>query len=256
MSNPAWRLDANDPDDPTFYPSSDDMGEDTIQRFITELLRPLLARYLAAQGIQAFVGADQFIYWEKGNPRATVAPDVYVMPGLPQNVAPRCWQVWQTGVPPSFALEVMRKKDGGKDLEESPRRYEALGVKEVVIFDPYVNVASGRMRFRVHRRDAQGKLVLVEVTNADRVRSEVLGCFLRAVGKRTRATLRLRIGLGPEGDELFPTEAEAQRARAREERKARLAERKTLEAERKAREAVEAENAKLRAEIEQLRRSR
>jgi Uma2 family endonuclease len=265
MSNAAWRLAAKDPDDPTFYPSTDDMGEDTIQRLITELLRPLLERYLAAQGIPAFVGADQFIYWEKGNPRATVAPDVYVMPGLPQDLVPRCWKVWQTGVPPSFALEVMSEEDDGKDLEDSPRRYEALGVKEVVVFDPYVNVASGRTRFRVHRRDKHGRLVLAEATNADRVRSEVLGCFLRAVGKV--ATLRLRIAVGPEGDKLFPTEAEAERARAMAERKAREAEQRAREAEQRAREAeqrareaeqrareaAEAEVAKLRAEIEQLR---
>ncbi|UQA59636.1 Uma2 family endonuclease [Polyangium aurulentum] len=258
MSNAAWQLEENDPDDPTFYPSTDDMGEDTIQRLITELLRPLLERYLAAHGIQAFVGADQFIYWEKGNPRATVAPDVYVMPGLPQDLVPRCWKVWRTGVAPSFALEVMSEEDDGKDLEDSPRRYEALGVKEVIVFDPYVNVASGRMRFRVHRRNEQGRLVLVQTTNADRVHSEVLGCFLRAVGQD--ATLRLRIAVGPAGDELFPTEAEEERAKAREERKAfkaeqeaREAERKARQAERKAREAAEAEIAKLRAEIEQLR---
>ena len=70
------RLRAVNDDDPTFYPSTDNMGEDFVQTLITELLRPLLARFLAEQGIPAFVGADQFIYWAKGDPRACVAPEV------------------------------------------------------------------------------------------------------------------------------------------------------------------------------------
>jgi hypothetical protein len=233
MSNAAWRLEVDDPSDTTFYPISDDMAEDAIQRDITELLRPLLVRFLAERDIKAYVGADQYIYWTRGNNRAVVAPDVYVMPGFPQNVAPKCWKTWQTHVAPSFAVEVMAESDNGKDVEESPRRHDALGTKELVVFDPYVDVSSGRMRFRVHRRDKQGRLVVVEATNTDRVRSEVLGCFVRAVGEGP--SLRLRLGTGPEGDEMFPTAEEA-------ERHGRL--------------SAEAEINRMRAEIELLRRSR
>ncbi|UQA56350.1 Uma2 family endonuclease [Polyangium aurulentum] len=244
MGNAAWRLDEDEADDPTFYPTSDDMGEDALQRDITELLRPLLVRYLAEQGIQAYVGADQYIYWVKGDPRATVAPDVYVMPGLPQDIQPTCWKVWQAGVVPSFALEVMAHTDRGKDLVESPRRHDELGTQELVVFDPYVPERlrrTRRVRFRVHRRDERGKLVLVEETHGDRVRSEVLGCHLRAVGKR--AQLRLRLATGLEGETLLPTDAEA---REEAEGRARV--------ERTRAEAAEAELARMRAEIERLRR--
>ena len=41
----------------------------------TELLRPLVERFLAQTGPRVFVGADQFIYYIKGNPKAVVAPD-------------------------------------------------------------------------------------------------------------------------------------------------------------------------------------
>lgn len=248
MGGAAWRLGAEDPDDPTFYPAFDDMGESALQRLMTELLRPLLARFLAERGIQAFVGADQFIYWIKGNPKAVVAPDVYVMPGLPSDVAPRCWKVWQTGVAPSFALEIMSEEDESKDASQSPQRHHELGTGELVVFDPYVDVRSGRTRFRVHRRDERGKLVMVEATNADRVRSEVLGCVLRAVGGGD--AMRLRVAVGAEGEVLFPTEAEV----AQEARAAEIAARETLEAERVARRNLELELARMRAELERLRR--
>jgi hypothetical protein len=52
----------------------------------------------------------------------------------------------------------------------------------------------------------------VLATNADRVPSRALRCFLRAVGEGP--DVRVRIGSGPEDDELLPTAAEAERVRA------------------------------------------
>ncbi len=234
MTSAAQRLGLDDPDDLVFYPVFDNMGESTLQRLMTELLRPLLARFLAAPGVRAFVGADQFIYWTKGDPKAVVAPDVYVMPGIDPDVAPRCWKLWEMGVAPSFALEIMAEENDVKDVVHAPQRHDELGTRELVVFDPYVEVASGRTRFRVHRRDETGKLVVVEATNADRIRSVELGCFLRAVGQDH--AMRLRLATGSEGETLFPTDGEAR------------------DAERAAREKLEAEVATLRAELERLRR--
>ena len=90
-----------------------------------------------------------------------------------------------------------------------------------------------RTRFRVYRRDDQGRLSLVLATNQDRVESVQLRCHLRAVG--SGADLRLRIATGPDGEELFATDSE--RARTEAER-ARMAEQ---------------EIARLRAELEALR---
>ncbi|MDI1432872.1 Uma2 family endonuclease [Polyangium sorediatum] len=227
-------------DDPTFYPTHDDMGESALQTLIIELFRPLLARFLASQGVRAFVGSDQFIYWVQYAPTVTVAPDLYVLLGVDPESAPKCWKVWETGIVPSFALEVMAEENQ-KDQEQAPRRYDELGVKELVVFDPHADEFPDRIRFSVYRRNARGKLVQVEVTNADRIRSTVLGCFVRVVG--TGAAQRLRVGLGPSGDELLPTEAElAERERMRAEQ------------ERLRADAAEAENARLRVELERLRR--
>jgi len=241
MAIAAHRLGLDDPDDLVFYPDHDDMGESTLQCLMIELLRPLIAHFLASQGIRAFVGADQFIYWIKGNPKAVVAPDVYVLPGVDPDVAPRCWKLWEEGVPPSFALEIMAEENDVKDLVHSPQRHDELGTRELVVFDPYVEVASGRTRFRIHRRNAQGKLVLAESTNADRIWSVTLGCAVRVVGQG--GAMRLRLATTLDGEALIPTASE-------EAREARAA----FKEERAMRQSLEAELAALRAEVERLRR--
>ena len=232
-----------DLEDLTFYPDHDDMGESALQRLMTELLRPLLARFLADQGVLAFVGADQFIYYIKGNPKAVVAPDVYVLPGVDPGVAPRCWKAWESGVAPSFALEIMSEIDDLKDVAHAPQRHDELGTKELVVFDPYIASAPGRTRFRVHRRDRRGKLTVVEETNRDRVKSLTLGCSLRCVGEGEE--MRLRLGTGPEGRALFPTDAERAKKAT-----------KRAEVAEKAKAQAEQEIARLRAELEAVRRGR
>jgi hypothetical protein len=217
---------------PVVYPDTDHMGEHEIQRFIAELLRPMIARYLAARQVVAHAGADTFLYYVEGDPFARVAPAVYVVPGVPQEIAVGSYKTWIVG-PPSFALEVVTS-DALKDYIENPVAYAAMGAKELVLFDPEAKRSSQRRRrFTLYRR-ADAGFLRVEETHEDRVFSESLGCFLRSIGEGPER--RVRLGLGPHGDELFPTEAES------------LA---TMTA---ARDEAAAENARLRAELEALRR--
>ena len=126
---------AEDPVDPTIYPVEDEVGEHEIQTYILELLRPLIARYLRERGIEAHTGSDQFIYWRQHDPRACVAPDIYILPGVPQNIAISTWKVWEHGVTPDFCLEVVGSRPN-KDYADSPRRHAELGVDELIVFDP------------------------------------------------------------------------------------------------------------------------
>ncbi len=248
------------------YPGSDDMGEHEIQRLIAELFRPLLARFLAERGRLAHVGADQFIYWVEGKPGKRLAPDVYVLPGIDPSIAIRSWKVWETGVGPSFALEVVGD-DITKDYEDGPALYDELGVEELVVFDPHATATSRtRLRFQVFRRLKRRGLVRVEATQGDRVRSKILGAWVRAVGHHD--AVRLRVALGDEGDTLYPTEAESERAAKEFERAAKESERAAKESERAAKEseraakeseragriAAEAEVARLRALLAKAKR--
>lgn len=207
---------ARDTVDTTFYPVTEKVGEELLQRLIMELLRPLIAEWLSGQGRPALVGADQFIYWEQFNARKAVSPDVYVLPGVAPDTPVTAWKVWETGVVPSFCFEVV-SGDRLKDYEEAPRRYADLGIEELVLFDPHSDDSARRVRWQVFRRIGDD-LIGVETSDGDRVRSAVLGGWLRQTG--TGMATRVRVASDPRGDVLVPTDAE--RARAAEEELERL----------------------------------
>lgn len=251
--------------DPIYYPETDDMGEDALQRFIAELLRPLVAMWLVMCGRRCFVGADQFIYLVEGDTKQRVAPDVYVLPGVDPDVAPPCWKLWELVAPPSFALEIV-SRNRQKDYDDVPPEYGRMGARELVIFDPKVTPRSRvRVRWQVYRRDARGAWRLAERSSEDRVWCRELGCWLRAVGEGPR--LRLRIATDARGDVLLPTEAElaraelviaeaqlgAERASRQHAEEVAREEAARAQSEAEARAAVEGEVANLRAELARLR---
>ncbi len=247
-------------EDPTFYPVEEKLGEDSLQTFVAELFRGLVERHLAMQGKPTFVGADQFIYWVQHHPEKVLAPDVYVLPGVPRDGRVTCLKTWEAGVVPSFALEIVSPNSVDKDYRLAPERYAELGVAELLVFDPDYRRGKDRLRFQVFRR-VRGKLARVTVTKEDRVRSRVLGCWIRAVG--TGGGIRLRLATGTGGDTLIPTEAEAERARAeqadaRAEQERARAEQERARAEQADARAEKAEDVilRLRAEIERIQRGR
>jgi hypothetical protein len=195
--------------DPTFYPIEEKVGEDILQRWIMELLRPLCERWLASRKVLALVGADQFIYYRQHAPTVRVSPDTYVLPGVRPDTRVSFWKTWETGIVPSFAFEIV-SKDWEKDYAESPVRYAELGVSELVIFDPAPERHPDGVVWQVFRRVGDRPLRQIEASQGDRVRSKVLGCFLLVVGSDD--SLRVRLALGPRGDALFPTAEEAERA--------------------------------------------
>ncbi|MFS8066036.1 MAG: Uma2 family endonuclease [Byssovorax sp.] len=258
------------PYDPTIYPTEDHMGEGSLQRFISELFRALAERWLRGLGHPTFVGANQFIYWKQFDPKRSLAPDVFVLPGVEPGIKIDSWKIWERGITPSFALEIVSQDEYLKDYRDGPPSYDEIGVQELIIFDPeHQKDPAERLRFQVFRRLPKRGLVRVEATNEARVRSRVLGCHVRAVGAELN-TLRLRLATGPKGDALFPTAEEAELAAREGERAAQDVARAALEAERAAREGeraaqdvanveraareeAEAELVQLRAEIALLR---
>ena len=239
------------------YPTTDDMGEHLLQRVIANLLRSLVRQWLAGSRRVATVGANQFVYWVEGDPRRCRAPDVYVVEGVslsPERVG--VWKTWE-GHAPSFAFEVV-SDDQLKDYEAAPRDYDAMGVRELVVFDPWATVRSRkRVRWQVFRR-TEGVFTRVESASGDRVWSEVLGCWLRSVdGARG---VRVRLATGSHGDTLIATaSAHARLLRQIAETQADAERRARQEAEEHARDAeartrdAENEIVRLRAELARLR---
>jgi hypothetical protein len=242
--------------DPTVYPVEEKVGEDILQTWIVEVFRPLLERYLTNRGVRAFVGADQFIYYRQFEPTERFAPDVYVLPGLAPDTHVSAWKIWETGLAPSFCLEVV-SKEWEKDYVEAPMNCKVAGVTELVIFDPHFKRRPRHegLLFQVYRRVPRKGFVRVDVTNEYRVRSKTLGCWLRAVG--SGRMMRLRIGTGPRGDELLPTAEEQERYERAEKEQARAEkehERIQKEHERAEKEHERAEKERALARVAELER--
>ncbi|HRI66784.1 MAG TPA: hypothetical protein PK156_21205, partial [Polyangium sp.] len=196
------------------------------------------------------VGSDNFIYWVKGNNKACVAPDLYILPGISEKVRPRfyqganrdegSWKTWIHRVVPNFALEVKAWNNPRKDELQSPERHDALGTKELIVFDPFSHRRRApRKRFVVYRRDDAGKLMIVVETNDRRVYSQELDTFVVMDGDD--ANCMLRLGVGPNGETLLPFESELVDLHARRvDQESRLRQEATRHAEEATRHAEEA----------------
>ena len=72
-----------------FFPVEEDVGESIIQTLILEVLRPLVLRFLLSRGIKAFVGADQFIYWDGTGHAVTLHQMWWALPTVEIGLAVR-----------------------------------------------------------------------------------------------------------------------------------------------------------------------
>lgn len=86
-------------------------------RLIAYLYEALRLAFRGADDV--YVGADQFLYWEPGNTRKRVAPDGYVIQGVPKEPPRRVIRIWEESAP-SLVVEVSsnesRKEDRGSKL--------------------------------------------------------------------------------------------------------------------------------------------
>lgn len=120
------------------YPESDGrpMAEsDMHQAEMISILEVLRAHFAAGPG-PAYVAGNNFLYWERGNPRAAVSPDVYVVKGVEPGLR-KTFKVWEEGGrTPSFVLEVTSDSTRHEDLGAKMTRYrDDLRVPEYFLFD-------------------------------------------------------------------------------------------------------------------------
>ena len=119
------------------YPSSDGkpLAENDLQaRAILYAFGALRVRYSGRRS-DVYVSADLLIYYEEGNPRVSVAPDVFVVFGV-EDHARMNYKVWEEGKGPDFVLEVASPNTWREDVERKPGIYAGLGVREYFLFDP------------------------------------------------------------------------------------------------------------------------
>ncbi|HEY5870034.1 MAG TPA: Uma2 family endonuclease, partial [Candidatus Tectomicrobia bacterium] len=82
-----------------------------------------------------YVAGDLFLYYEEGNPRAVVAPDIFVVLGAPNH--PRSsYMLWREPKAPDFVLEITSQSTRVQDQGTKRERYTLLGVQEYFQYDP------------------------------------------------------------------------------------------------------------------------
>ena len=169
------------------YPDSDGqpVAETDFQRIPLWYANDVLARHFRDRS-DIYVSANMFVYFEEGNPKAVVAPDVFVVLGAPDHRR-RSYKVWEEPKGPDFVLEIT--SDSTRRSDQGPKRriYEELGVREYWLFDPTgdwlvpplqgLRLVAGRYVQLPSRTSPDGSLS---------GRSEVLGLDLRAAGGELR----------------------------------------------------------------------
>ncbi|MDE0456881.1 MAG: Uma2 family endonuclease [Chromatiales bacterium] len=179
-----------------------------------------------------YVGGDMFIYHERGNPEAVVAPDVFVVVGAPKREdRPRLsYKLWEEPKGPDFVLEVVSRSTRTADLGRKRALYAALGVAEYWQLDPAGEQLASRLRGMRLAGGAYRDLVPAVLTPDGRtLRSAVLGLELRV---ERGGRLRLH---DPAAGRDLPGHDEEHTARLAAE--ARVAELETLVRELRARRA-------------------
>ncbi len=218
------------------YPTSDGkpMAETDIHRDLMVALIETLKWYFAADP-SVYVSGNLLVFYEPGNRRSHISPDVFVVAGVGNHLRENylLWEEGQGGL--DLVIELTSKTTKNEDIKEKHNLYVSkLGVKEYFLFDPQEEYLKPSFQGFRKRKDRFVRIKPVD----GRLPSKLLGLHLERDGTQ----LRLR---DPETGERLPTlneRAAAERARA--------------ETEQARADRAEAEVERLRAELEQLRRTR
>ena len=133
-----------------------------------------------AERADVYVSADLLIYYEEGNPRVSVVPDVFVVFGVEDRMRGN-YKVWEEGKGPDFALEVASPSTWREDVERKPGVYAGLGVTEYFLFDPTGEHYSPRLRgYRLADGEYERLTAVESIDRTLALSSEVLGLELRA----------------------------------------------------------------------------
>lgn len=123
-------------DDEDFYPSSDGkpMAESDLHlEEMVYLITALKDRYRDVPDV--YVAGNLLLYFIRGDRKACLAPDVFVVKGVPKRRR-KSFLLWKEERGPSFVIEVTSESTRAEDIETKRDRYERMGVEEYFLHDP------------------------------------------------------------------------------------------------------------------------
>ncbi len=236
------------------YPTTDGkpMGETEIH--IDELIdaiQVLKDRFAGEPNV--YVNGNMLLYFEEGNPRKHVAPDVMVALNVPKEPKREYYLVWKEGKAPDFIVEITSKSTRRVDEVKKFAFYrDILRVSEYFLFDPRAEYLDPPLQgFRL----IGGEYVRIEPV-AGRLPSEVVGLHLAREGQHLRLfdpRMGQRLMTRLEAREAAEQRSDLERQRADDERRRADDERRRADASESARKSLAEENDRLRREIEALR---
>jgi Uma2 family endonuclease len=208
------------------YPTSDGkpMAETDHHRKLMTALIQALDHWFAADPA-AYVSGNLLLFYEKGDKRRHIAPDVFVIFGVPKGLRPN-FLIWEEKKTPDVVIELTSKTTKAEDTTKKWRLYEEkLKVKEYFLFDPYEDYLAPS--FQGYRR-VRGKFQPIAPAG-DRLPSDLLRLHLERDG------IHLRLWDPATGERVLTPEERAARESTRADR-------------------AEAEAEQLRRELAELRR--
>ena len=201
---------------PVHYPESDGkpMSETPVHwHAMVDFASPLHGFYKGRP--DAYVGSNMLMYYQEGDNKRRVSPDVFVAFGVPKLPERRVWLTWEEGKGPDFVLEVTSRSTRREDERGKKTLYERLGVGEYWQFDPLGEYLNPRLRGYVLGADGKYLELALEERDGALCHDSLLGLTLRLEGERLRL-------FDPRRGEYLLTHAEERQARLAAE--ARLAE--------------------------------
>jgi Uma2 family endonuclease len=194
------------------YPTSDGrpMGETDLHRNVMFESIESLKLYFAGQ--QVYVSGNLLLYYQPGNRRRHVSPDVLVVKGLDPRDRNN-YLLWEEGRPPQVVIEVTSESTREEDLFDKLEIYrDRIRVAEYFMFDPrgeYLEPALQGYRLIGDRYEPMEMVV-------GRIESQELGLLLEKHGPRLRFFNPATGNWIPTLQEMHQA-AEAQRQRAEAE---------------------------------------
>ena len=166
-----------EPHDTIVYPESDGepMAETDMHR--DEMVAAIdMLRWHFRNEARVYVAGNNFVYYEEGNPRAVVSPDVYVVRGVSKEQR-RTFQIWrEQGHAPCFVMELSSRGTWLEDHGNKKAIYAMLGVREYFMFDPENDCLDPALQ--AFRLGDDGNYHRVEADAQGRLRAETLGLEL------------------------------------------------------------------------------
>jgi Uma2 family endonuclease len=231
------------------YPTTDGKPMAETELHVHELIHAIqVLKDRFAGEPNVYVNGNMLLFYEEGNPRKHISPDVLVTLNLPKEPMRDYYLVWKEGKAPDFIIEITSRSTRRVDMVTKFAFYrDVLRVSEYFLFDPRAEYLDPPLQgFRL----IGGEYVRIEPI-AGRLPSEVLGRHLEREGQNLRL-------FDPSTGTRLLTRLEAREAaekRADEERQRADEERQRADASEAARKSLAEENDRLRREINGLRGS-